>query len=148
MIKLLNLLTEISRVNWVVPDLTTLKREFNVEHELKGKNIFNSEQDFINRVKTAKIITVTPLIDNQINNRSQTSSKEELLDLIKSYRSYPEFRNEKTLDNLYYIMKNGGQMDMPIIIRKNNNMTIFSGNTRMDVAFQLNINPRCIIIDI
>lgn len=147
MIKFKHILLE-SLVKWVIPDITTLKREYHVEHELKGKSLFNSEEEFLEAVTNAEIKTITPAIDNTIGNRSGTKSKEDLLSLIKTYRSYPEFRNEKTLDHLYKQMQSGGKMDMPIVINKNGRLSIFSGNTRMDVAFQLGINPKVLIITV
>jgi hypothetical protein len=37
-------------------------------------------------------------------------------------------------------------MDLPIVIQDNGYKRIFSGNTRMDIAFQLGINPKVLLI--
>jgi hypothetical protein len=133
--------------NWVVPSLSKLKQEYHVENDLKGNNYFDSEEEFLNAVKKGKIITVTPQIDNQIDYRSQTADEEELLDLIKSYRSYPEFRNEKTLEGIYSGFQNNKPMEYPIVIEDPTGyQKIISGNTRMDAAFHLEINPKIILI--
>ncbi|MGA1049105.1 MAG: hypothetical protein ACO3UU_13940, partial [Minisyncoccia bacterium] len=79
--------------------------------------------------------------------RSGTESKEELLDLIKSYRSYPKYRNEKTLENMYNRFETNQSMDMPIVLEFGDGQRrIFAGNTRMDIAFQLGINPKVLLI--
>jgi hypothetical protein len=132
---------------WNIPSLSQLKQEFRVEHELKGNDFFDSEEDFLQSVKNGKIITVTPSIDAQINYRSGTTSKDELLDLIRSYRSYPKYRNEETIQSLYDAFETNQSIDLPIIIEfSNGSKRIFSGNTRMDIAFQLGINPKALLI--
>jgi len=132
---------------WNIPSLSQLKQEFRVEHELKGNDFFDSEEDFLQAVKNGKIITVTPSIDAQIDYRSGTTSKDELLDLIRSYRSYPKYRNEETIQSLYDAFETNQSIDLPIIIEfSNGSKRIFSGNTRMDIAFQLGINPKALLI--
>jgi len=148
MIKLIDILKEITQFsNWKTPSLSQLKQEFKVEQELKGRHFWKDEEDFLNAVKDGKIVTITPSEDQNINYRSHTDSYEELLDLIKSYRSYPEYRNEKTLKAIYDGFKNNQPMDLPIVIEfSNGNKRIFSGNTRMDIAFQLGINPKVLLV--
>jgi hypothetical protein len=148
MIKLIDILKEITQFsNWKTPSLSQLKQEFKVEQELKGRHFWKDEEDFLNAVKDGKIVTITPSEDQNINYRSHTDSYEELLDLIKSYRSYPEYRNEETLKAIYDGFKNNQPMDLPIVIEfSNGNKRIFSGNTRMDIAFQLGINPKVLLV--
>ena len=148
MIKLIDILKEITQFsNWKTPSLSQLKQEFKVEQELKGRHFWKDEEDFLNAVKDGKILTITPSEDQNINYRSHTDSYEELLDLIKSYRSYPEYRNEETLKAIYDGFKNNQPIDLPIVIEfSNGNKRIFSGNTRMDIAFQLGINPKVLLV--
>jgi len=148
MIKLLNILKEITQFsNWKIPDISQLKQEFKIEHEIKGHDFWKDEDDFLNSVKTGKIITITPSEDQDIDYRSGTKSFEQLLNLIKSYRSYPKYRNEDTLKSIYDGFKTNQPMTLPIVIEfKDGNRRIFSGNTRMDVAFQLDINPKVLLI--
>lgn len=143
-----NILKEIIQFdNWVVPSTSQLKQEFKVEHELKGNDFFENEDEFLQAVKDGKIITVTPSIDAQIDYRSRTSSREELLDLIQMYRSYPKYRNEDTLQALYDAFETNQPIDLPIVIEfTDGTKRIFSGNTRMDIAFQLGINPKALLI--
>jgi len=135
--------------SWVMPSDKALAQEYRVEHELKGMNIWPSLKDFVNAVKNAKVVEIDKKMDKEISYRSGTKDFDSLHRLIKSYRSYPKYRNENTLKNLYKRLGNNEPLDYPIIIkRKDGGMRIFSGNTRMDVAFQMGINPKVIIIEI
>ena len=148
MIKLLDILKEaIGFSNWVMPSLSNLKQEFKIEQEMKGNEFWEDEEDFLNAVKNGKIITINSSEDQDIDYRSGTTSYEELLDLIQGYRSYPEFRNEKTLKAIYDGFKENKAMDYPIVIEdENGSRRVFSGNTRMDIAFQLGIDPKVLLI--
>jgi len=148
MIKLIDILKEITEFsNWKIPSLSQLKQEFKIEQEMKGNEFWENEEEFLNAVKNGKIVTITPSEDQDIDYRSGTESYEELLDLIKGYRSYPEFRNEETLKSIYDGFKNNQAMDYPIVIEdKDRSRRIFSGNTRMDIAFQLGVNPKVLLV--
>ena len=151
MIRLKELLREVVTTfsNWKMPTDDILRREFKVEHEMKGLSYFDSPEDFITAVKGGKIITVNDSLDKLIMRRSRTADYKSLLRLIKGYRSYPEFRNEKTLQDLYDGFKDGKPMEYPIVFNlPGGKLMIFSGNTRMDVAFQLGIEPKVILVDI
>jgi hypothetical protein len=79
--------------------------------------------------------------------RSRKKNYDDILQLIKSYKSYPEFRNEETLQKIYDGFKNNDKMDLPIIIEfSDGTRKVFSGNTRLDVAFQLGIEPKVLFI--
>lgn len=148
MIKLLDLLKEsVQYTNWVKPSIDSLKKEFKIEHELKGHDFFDSEEEFLEAARKAQVVTITPSEDARIAYRSGTESKEELLSLIKGYRSYPKYRNEKTLENMYNRFEQNETMDMPIVIEfSNGRRRVFAGNTRMDIAFQLGINPEVLMV--
>jgi hypothetical protein len=148
MIKLVDLLEEINQFsNWKIPSLFQLKQEFKIEQEIKGNEFWEDETDFLNAVKNGRIVTITPSEDQNIDYRSGTESYDELLNLTKSYKSYPEFRNEKTLQSIYDGFKTNQNMDLPIIIEfSDGSKRVFSGNTRMDVAFQLGINPKVLLV--
>jgi hypothetical protein len=133
--------------NWVRPSDAKLDEEFRREHEMKGNQFWRNKDSFLKAVKRAKVVTITPEIDQTIDYRSSTSSYDDLLNLIKKYRSYPEFRNENTLKNLYKRFMNNEEMDYPIVVQfPNKSLRVFSGNTRMDVAFQLKINPEVLLV--
>ena len=114
---------------------------------MKGHDFFDSEEEFLEAARKAQVVTITPSEDARIAYRSRTESKEELLSLIKSYRSYPKYRNEETLENLYTRFQENEPMDMPIVIEfESGQRRIFGGNTRMDIAFQLGISPKVFLI--
>jgi len=148
MIKLLDILKEITEFsNWQMPSESQLKQEFKIEQEMKDNEFWEDEEAFLNAIKNGEVVTITPSEDQNIGYRSETESYEELLDLIKGYRSYPKFRNEKTLKAIYDGFKKNQPMDYPIVIEdENKDRRIFLGNTRMDIAFQLGINPKVLLI--
>ena len=148
MIKLLDILKEITGFSsWKMPSLSQLKLEFKIEQEMKGNEFWEDQEAFLNAIKNGKVVTITPSEDQNIDYRSGTESYEELLDLIKGYRSYPEFRNEKTLKAIYDGFKTNQPMDYPIVIEDEEGYRrVFSGNTRMDIAFQLGINPKVLLV--
>ena len=148
MIKLIDLLKEsIQYTSWVNPSVDSLKKEFKIEHELKGHDFFDSEKEFLEAARKAQVVTTTSSEDARIAYRSRTASKKELLNLIKGYRSYPKYRNEKTLENMYTRFQENEPMDMPIVIEfESGQRRIFGGNTRMDIAFQLGISPKVFLI--
>lgn len=148
MIKLITILKEaLEFTNWRIPTLPQLKQEFKIEQEMKGNEFWNSEEEYLNAVKNGEIVTITPAEDNDIDYRSGTQTYEDLLDLIKTYRSYPEFRNEGTLKAIYDGFRANKPMDLPIVIEdEEGNRRVFSGNTRMDIAFQLGINPKVLLV--
>ena len=148
MIKLIDILNEVLQFsNWKIPSLSQLKQEFKIEQEMKGNEFWDSEEDFLNAIKNGKIVTITPSEDQNIDYRSRTESYDELLDLIKSYKSYPEFRNEQSLKSIYDGFKTNQPMNLPIVIKDENGYKrIFSGNTRMDIAFHLGINPKVLLV--
>ncbi len=135
--------------NWKMPSTDKLKLEYKIEDVMKGNHFFDSEDNFLSAVQQAEIITVSSSEDANIGYRSGTGSKEELLSLIRGYRSYPEFRNEKTIEAIYDGFKNNSPMDYPIVVQfKSGKRRVFSGNTRMDIAFQLGIDPKVLLVKI
>lgn len=134
---------------WILPSEKDLKQEYFVEVELKGnKHLFPTFEDFLFAIENGKVELLTTASDRKIGYRSRTSTREELLNLIRGYKSYPKFRNEETIDNLYYRIKNDKSMTMPIVLQfENGSRRILSGNTRLDVAFQLKKQPKVLVIN-
>jgi hypothetical protein len=67
--------------------------------------------------------------------------------MIRRYRSYPEFRNEGTVQAIYDGFNNNSEMVLPIVIEyADGEREIFSGNTRMDIANHLGITPKVLLI--
>lgn len=141
--------------NWVMPKDDVIAREYKVEYELKGLgrmygDPFPTAQDFVKAAKAAKHVNITRSQDRSVEYRSGvSSSREQMVSLLKSYRSWPEFRNDKTVDAIYDGFTNNRPMEMPIIIKRGSSMRIFSGNTRIDVAFQLGVpSYKAIVIEV
>lgn len=134
--------------NWIKPTLSELEREFHVEQELKGHKFWEDWDEFLEATEKATVYVVTPENDRKIAYRSRTRSYEDLISLIKGYRSYPEFRNAETIKNLYKRIQENKPLYMPIVIfNSEGKMRVFSGNTRMDVAFQLGENPHVLLVE-
>jgi len=134
--------------NWKIPSEDKLKQEFQREHESKGNDFFNSEEDFLEAVKNADIITVTDEDDKLIDYRSRTTDKDDLLDLISTYRSWKQgFRTKETFNAIYDGFMNNLPMELPIVIEfADGERRVFSGNTRMDAAFHLGIEPKVLLV--
>lgn len=134
---------------WIRPTEENLKQEYHVEVVLKGNNYFDSEEQFLEAAENGEVVRLTQQLDQQISYRSRTRSKSQLLNLIRGYRSYPEFRNEQTVENLYNRIGNGETMTMPLVLRfSNGSMRVLAGNTRLDVAFQLGVTPKALVLDV
>lgn len=137
----------ISFDNWSIPNKKQLEQEYHIEQELKGNEFWEDKTAFLNAVDNASIETITPDEDYDIDYRSHTTSKKELINLIKGYRSYPQYRNEETIENLYNRFRKNLEIDLPIVIQfSDGSYRVFSGNTRMDIAFQLGMNPKVLIV--
>ena len=133
--------------NWVMPSMEDLEREYRIEHEMKGLEAFDSLEEYLSAVNDGEVVTITPEEDGEIGGRSFTSDQESLLRMIRNYRSYPEFRNEDTVQAIYDGFKNNSEMVLPIVIEyADGEREIFSGNTRMDIANHLGITPKVLLI--
>ena len=142
-------LNEAKYNKWTMPDAKMLAQEFRVEHEKKGRRDFESEEEFVDAVKNAEVVEVDSRMDSKIGNRSRTGDFDSLHSLISTYASYPKYRNEESLRRMYKRFGNNEPMDYPIVFKdKYGRMTIFSGNTRMDIAFQMNIKPKVLMVNI
>ena len=134
---------------WTMPDRKMLAQEYRVEHEKKGRRDFATEEEFVHAVTNAEIVEVDMRMDRKIGYRSGTKDFDSLHNLISTYASYPKYRNEDTLKDLYKRFGNGKPIDYPIVFKdRNGRMTIFSGNTRMDIAFQMGFNPKVLMVNI
>lgn len=157
-------LSEAKATKWVRPSVAMLKQEYEREyrkhliHEL-DRDVFPTAESFLKAAKEAKVRTITKGHDYYIANRSHTKSMKQLLSLIKTYRSYPKYRNEDTLNAMREAMLSGKPMDMPIIVRptaeskdevaeiaSGRRDRIFAGNTRMDIAFMNGIEPKAMVV--
>lgn len=134
---------------WKLPDDKSLKHEYDVEYEHHFKyifgDIFPTFEDWKNAIRKGEVLTVTPEIDKTIANRSHRESIKQIVDLIKGYRSYPEFRNEDTVNNIKERMLNNEPLDMPLVYNNSGKLRIVSGDTRMNIAHILGIAPKVVV---
>lgn len=134
---------------WTKPSIENLTQEYQVEVVLKGYHFVDSLESFLSAADKASVVKIDKAIDDMIEYRSHTKSKDALLRLISGYRSYPQYRNESTLQNLYDRIGEGLDMTMPIVLKwKDGSMRILAGNTRADVAMQLIGSYEALIIEI
>jgi hypothetical protein len=140
---------ESKQPTWVLPTREDLAREFAVEHQRKGLGFFNSEDEFMNAINLGTVKDVTTDLDKTIGNRSFTTDRTALRNLISGYGSWPQYRNDATLQRLYSGLNQGAQIPMPIVIQYNNglNNRILSGNTRMDASRHLGLTPQALFIN-
>ena len=147
-------LNESRFTNWVKPDTSALELEYKVEFVMKGMNsatdnVWPDLESFLDAANSASVVEVDSAMDRRISYRSGTKSFDQLHNLIKSYRSYPEFRNEKTLRAIYDGFAQNKPMKMPIVLRwPSGKMRVLGGNTRMDVAFQMGIKPKVLMMEV
>lgn len=141
--------------NWVFPDNKTIDNDF---EEYKKKELskwkrrakdlnarfplFKDKEHYIQSLKNSPITLLSPSLDNKIQNRSQTSSIEELKKLVLSYK------RPRDVDRILQEFLQHDKIPYPVILKSNNKYFIMSGNTRLDVAFIYGIIPKVIIIDV
>jgi hypothetical protein len=138
--------------NWIYPDNSDLELEYRIEyigHEADPFDTFSTSDEFVDAVHNSKSYKITQQTDNRIDYRSHTIDQDDLLDMIGTYRSYPEFRNEDTVQAIYDGFRNNSPMKMPILMRfPNGKVRILGGNTRADVAMQLLGYYQAIVLEI
>lgn len=128
---------------WIAPTMQDLKKEYEIEYQLHIKpeygDVFPSFKDFVEGARRGAIIEIDRKQDESIEGRSHTENMEDLFSLIKTYRSYPKYRNRRTLEDLEAKIKGKGEMSMPIVLMFNKpwrkHLRILGGNTRLDIAF-------------
>lgn len=125
---------------WIQPRPQDIKKEYELEYIRKVKpfygDIFPTLKDFTKAVTAAKVTEISKSDDRQIENRSHTKTMKGLLSLIKTYASYPKYRNKDTLAALDKRIKDGESMTMPFVLEfSDGTRRIMGGNTRMDIGF-------------
>jgi hypothetical protein len=148
-------LTQYITEKWVFPDNKTLKSDFSEykhKEDYKWKRraeqigarfpLFADFDDFVNRLKKARVVNLTRDVDNKITNRSHTSSIESLKSLVGSY-SRP-----RDVDRIIQGIMGDDKIPFPIVLKGNRGMWIMAGNTRLDTAFLLGNKPKVLMVDV
>ena len=132
---------------WRNPTDTEIRNEWDWEYvrHIQGKNpmwdLWETFDTFKSAVKRARKVEVSPSIDRKIEYRSNTSSIESLRDLVSSYQ-YP-----RDVDRIVKGYEKGEPIPYPMVLKDGNRMRVLGGNTRMDVARIMNINPVVLMIE-
>ena len=132
---------------WRNPTDTEIRNEWDWEYvrHIQGKNpmwdLWETFDTFKSAVKRARKVEVSPSIDRKIEYRSNTSSIESLRDLVSSYQ-YP-----RDVDRIVKGYEKGEPIPYPMVLKNGNHMRVLGGNTRMDIAFILHINPVVLMIE-
>ncbi len=141
--------------NWIFPDNKTIEQDFN---EYKKKELskwkrrakylearfplFNDKEHYIKELKNSPVTIITETLDNKIDNRSQTTSIEQLKNLVSTYKK------PRNVDKIIKGFQNNEKIPYPVILKSKHKYHIMSGNTRLDAAFIYNIIPKAIIINV
>jgi hypothetical protein len=142
---------------WIRPREVDFQQEWRIEWNLHMKplygDIFPKYTDFKKHVSQhGKVISINFQNDGQIEKRSRKMYFEDLINLLKTYKSWgTPYRNERTVAALDQRIRSGEPMAMPIILNfvgrewKNpwakstgSHKVILGGNTRCDIAFWYN----------
>lgn len=138
--------------SWATPDTKTLKREWKVEVEMKGLSWlmekYPTPEAFAAGVKAAPELEVTPEIHGTIIGATRHSDKASLIHLLKTYASWPKYRNEKAVEAIYEGFRQGNEMKMPILVRHHGKLRVLAGNTRMDIAAQLGLMIEAKVLEV
>jgi len=141
--------------NWSFPNQETLQADFNEykkKEDRKWKQraiqigarfpIFDNIECFVKCLKDAQVKTINDSIDATINNRSMTSSIEDLKDLVGSYYK------PRDVDRIINGFKTGANIPYPIVIEGSKGSWILAGNTRLDVAGIMELQKKVLWVDV
>lgn len=132
--------------NWRLPNKKELDLEFYIKQQKTryieyfrneyNANIFDSEENWHKAINQGVVKQLNLNEDYTIERRTFSSSMENLKNLVSTY-AYP--RDPDRIANGY---KNDDVIPMPIILEsQNGRKVIIAGNTRLDVARIMNIEP-------
>jgi hypothetical protein len=146
---------KLSYNNWVRYTPESLKSDF-VEYKKKENNkwknranrigsrfpIFNSLEHFKEILDKTEIKNLTDSMDRKINNRSRTDSIEDLKGLVSGYV------RPRDVDKIVKGYESGARIPLPIVIEGDKGSWIMAGNTRLDVAFILGVQPKVLWVKV
>lgn len=123
---------DVSMSVWQANREENYRGEYDREMQRYFPNALSFEQ-FCEKMNARVFIAVDRIYPGMTNFKSINS----VIELIKGYRSYPEFRNEDTVRALYKRIDSAGtgmKTDMPIFVKKYGRISIIAGNTRSNLA--------------
>lgn len=142
-------------VKWRMPTPDEIAQEYKIEYQIKSlknrlKDPWPTVHDFQKSIENGHVLTVTRSIDSRIQNRTTgIKDKAGVISLIKGYASYPQYRNEKSIDRMYKGFEDGDTFCMPFVLKMpNGNLYIMAGNTRATVAMQFSNTYNALVIEV
>lgn len=151
-------ITEVEKskfTNWSMPDEATMQADFK-EYKKKEDSkwegrarsmgfrfpIFDTFEDFKEALMTSPVITLDKAHDRNIKNRSHTSSIEQLKALVSGYYQ------PRNVDRIVQGYESNAKMPHPIVLKGSKGEWIMAGNTRLDTAFIMGVEPKVIVVDV
>lgn len=141
--------------NWTFPDANTMMADWT---EYKDKEVrkwkarasqlgmqwpmYNDYNDFVSKLKGAKILDLSEDVDHRIRNRSHTSSIDSLKGLVSTYTE------ARDVDRIVNGFETGAAMPLPIVVEGTNGAWIQAGNTRLDTAGILGLPKKVLWVDL
>lgn len=104
--------------------------------------IFDTYEDFVSALKSARVITLTKEHDRRVMNRSHTSSIDGLKSLVSGYNM------PRDVDRIVQGYNTNAAMPYPIILKGSKGEWIMAGNTRLDTAFIMGVVPKVLYVDV
>ena len=142
--------------SWVFPNPETLKADFQEYKDKEFKKwkhrasymgfrfpIFPDFNCFVSCLKKSPVIVLTKEHDDNIRNRSHTSSLDSLKSLVSGY-----FTGPRDVDRIARGMFNNEPIPYPIVLKGMNGEWIMAGNTRLDAAAILGVIPKILLVDV
>ena len=132
--------------NWVPLTTAQIGQEYEWEYISHQKHSWLSDdpwptvKDFERAVKKGKVERLTEAGDRKIGNRSRCDSIADLKDLTSGYQ-FP-----RDVDRIVDGFETNAPIPYPIVIQRNGKRWVMSGNTRLDAAFILGIEPKILVL--
>lgn len=148
--------------NWRIPPEKDLETEYDVEYQYhvmdKYGNLFPTKKDFMQAVKESEKRIITEKENDEMLNRTHCPTIKCIQDISRTYRSYPMYRNNDTINAIVQGFSKDSKdqpMSMPIVLQCNNKgklydkkQEVMSGNTRLNIAEIMGIKPKVSILKV
>ena len=121
--------------NWVSPSGDELKNIYVGD----AREYFKSFKEFVTQYNESRVVRIDKFGDQYIDGRTQTNTQRKL------FNKFPDKKQE--ILSLFDKFNNKQKITAPIVVVfESGERVVVSGNIVMDVAFQLGIEPKVIIV--
>jgi hypothetical protein len=128
--------------NWVSPSTDEIKRSYygeSVPNNEGAHEYFDSLGKYTKSLKDARVIKIDKFGDGYIGGRTHANTQRKL------FNKFPDKKQE--IMSLYEKMNNNESVFIPIVVVfESGDRVIVSGNIVMDIAFQLGIEPKVLLV--